>query len=69
MIHSKAPYLQEFDEKSREAVATFPKENIKEILDSVIKTDFSKVKNKNTYLMGIVRRVRDEALKKSSKVE
>ena len=43
--------------------------NCKEILDSLIKADFSKVKNKNTYLMGIVRRVRDEALKKSSKVE
>ncbi|KAK8833111.1 hypothetical protein WA577_002726 [Blastocystis sp. JDR] len=54
----------EFDEKSREAVITFPKEDIKEILDSVAKADFSKVKNKNTYLMGIVRRVRNKELGK-----
>ena len=31
MIHSKDSDLQEFDEKSREAVATFPKENYNEI--------------------------------------
>ena len=61
--------FQEFDEKSRNAVTTFPKENIKEILDSLLKTDFSKVKNKSTYLMGIVRRVRNEALEKSTKTE
>ena len=43
---------------------TFPKEDIKEILDSVAKADFSKVKNKNTYHMGIVRRVRNKELGK-----
>ena len=55
---------KEFDEKSREAVTTFPKDDIKEILDSVIKADFSKVKNRNTYLMGIVRRVRNKEIGK-----
>ena len=45
-------------------MTTFPKDDIKAILDSVIKADFSKVKNRNTYLMGIVRRVRNKEIGK-----
>ena len=45
-------------------MTTVPKDDIKEILDSVIKADFSKVKNRNTYLMGIVRRVRNKEIGK-----
>ena len=42
-------------------MATFPKDDIKKILDSLCKTNFEKVRDKNTFLMGIVRRVRREA--------
>lgn len=57
--------IQEFDQKARDAVATFPKDDMKKILDSLIKTNFSKVRDKNTFLMGIVRRVRKEATEKN----
>ena len=58
----KAKFVwSEFDEKARNAVATFPKDDIKKILDSLCKTNFEKVRDKNTFLMGIVRRVRREA--------
>lgn len=42
-------------------MTTFPKDDIKKILDSLCKTNFEKVRDKNTFLMGIVRRVRREA--------
>ena len=57
--------IQEFDQKARDAVATFPKDDMKKILASLIKTNFSKVRDKNTFLMGIVRRVRKEATEKN----
>lgn len=57
---------QSFDEKARNAVATFPKADMKKILDSLMKTDFTKVRNKDTFLMGIVRRVRKEGTEKST---
>ena len=50
-------------------MATFPKDDIKKILDSLMKADFSKVTKKNVYLMGIVRRVRNEAMGKATKME
>ena len=50
-------------------MATFPKDDIKKILDSIMKADFSKVAKKNVYLMGIVRRVRNEATGKVTKME
>lgn len=50
-------------------MATFPKDDIKKILDSLMKADFSKVAKKNVYLMGIVRRVRNEATGKVTKME
>lgn len=39
---------------------------MKKILDSLMKTDFTKVRNKDTFLMGIVRRVRKEGTEKST---
>ena len=56
---------QEFDQKARDAVVTFPKDDMKKILDSLLKTNFTKVRDKNTFLMGIVRRVRKEATEKN----
>lgn len=38
---------------------------MKKILDSLLKTNFTKVRDKNTFLMGIVRRVRKEATEKN----
>ena len=66
--HSKLPW-DEFDQKSRDAVASFPKDDIKKILDALLRTDFSKVTKKNVYLMGIVRRVRNEETGKQVKNE
>ena len=65
MVQVVYGYPQEFDEKSRSAVATFPKDDMKKILDSLLKTDFTKVRNKNTFLMGIVRRIRKEGTEKN----
>ena len=59
------PHGQEFDQKARDAVVTFPKDDMKKILDSLLKTNFTKVRDKNTFLMGIVRRVRKEATEKN----
>ena len=62
----KAKFVwSEFDQKARDAVVTFPKDDMKKILDSLLKTNFTKVRDKNTFLMGIVRRVRKEATEKN----
>ena len=50
-------------------MATFPKDDIKKILDSLMKADLSKVTKKNVYLMGIVRRVRNEETGKAKKMD
>lgn len=51
--------------ESQRCRCNLPKDDMKKILDSLLKTNFTKVRDKNTFLMGIVRRVRKEATEKN----